>query len=255
MQFTGKRLSAEIKGNKINSRYSIINHFLCHFIVTRNTPKIVNCNKKMEAPVIYTVGHSTHQIDYFFELLKEHSVNCVIDVRSVAASSYNPQYNKEPLSNFLKNNGIAYLHFAEEFGARHTDPDVLDEEGKVDFEKIRKSWLFKNGVERLWLETDKGSTIALMCSESDPFDCHRFSMISIALKRDGFEVNHILKDKTLKSNAELEKQLLKKYDKKIPKPDMFQTNISADDQLKVAYRLRNKEIAYSPYKKAPVELL
>ncbi len=209
----------------------------------------------MDKPVIYTVGHSTHQIDYFLDLLKAYSINCLIDVRSLAASSYNPQYNKEPLSNFLKNNGITYLHFAEEFGARHTDPDLLDEEGKVDFEKVRKSWLFKNGVERLWLGLDKGFIIALMCSEGEPFDCHRFSMISIALQKDGFEVKHILKDKTLKSNAELEKQLIKKYDKKIPKPDIFQTNISADDQLKAAYRLRNKEIAFSPYTKAPVEQL
>ena len=209
----------------------------------------------MEKPVIYTVGHSTHQIDYFLELLQKYSVNCIVDVRSVAASSYNPQYNKEPLSNFLKNNGVTYLHYAEEFGARHTDPDLLDEDGKVDFEKVRKSWNFKNGVERLWLGLDKGFTIALMCSEGEPFDCHRFSMVSIALEKDGFDVKHILKDKTLKSNAELESQLLKKYDKKIPKPDIFQPNISAEDQLKEAYRLRNKEIAYSPYTKAPAEQL
>lgn len=209
----------------------------------------------MHNPIIYTIGHSTHQIDYFVELLKEYSVNCVIDVRSVAASAYNPQYNQEPLSNYLKKNGITYLHFAEEFGARHTDPDLLDEEGKVDFEKIRKSTNFKNGVEQLWLTTDRGFRIALMCSEAEPFDCHRFSMISIALQNDGFEVKHILKDKTLKNNTELEQQLLKKYDKKLPKPDMFEPNISVSDQLKVAYRLRNKEIAFSPYNKFNAEQL
>jgi len=209
----------------------------------------------MDKPTIYTLGHSTHSPEYFLELLKTYSINCVIDVRSVAASSYNPQYNKEPLSDFLKNNGITYLHFADEFGARHTDPDLLDEEGKVDFEKVRKSWLFKNGVERLWSGLDKGFIIALMCSEGEPFDCHRFSMISVALEKDGLVVKHILKDKTIKSNGELEKQLLKKYDKKIPRRDIFQPNISADDQLKVAYKLRNKEIAYSPYTKAPAEQL
>ena len=80
----------------------------------------------MDRPVIYTIGHSTHQVDYFLVLLKTYSITCIIDVRSVAASSYNPQYNKEPFSNFLQNNGIAYLHFAEEFGARHADPDLLD---------------------------------------------------------------------------------------------------------------------------------
>jgi hypothetical protein len=145
------------------------------------------------------------------------------------------------------------MHFAEEFGARHGDPDLLDDEGKVDFEKVRKSWNFQNGVERLWQGINKGFTIALMCSESDPFDCHRFSMISIALQKDGFDVLHILKDKTIKTNAELENQLLKKYDKKIPKPDMFEPNVTLEDQLKAAYRLRNKEIAFSPYEKQPEE--
>ena len=157
------------------------------------------------------------------------------------------------MTNFLKRNGIQYLHFAEEFGARHNDPDLLDDEGKVDFEKVRKSWAFKNGVERIWQGLDKGFTISLMCSESEPFDCHRFSMVSIALDKDGFDVKHIMKDKTLKTNADLENQLLKKYDKKLPKPDMFNPNISLDDQLKEAYRLKNKEIAFSPYSKLPQE--
>jgi uncharacterized protein (DUF488 family) len=204
-------------------------------------------------PIIYTVGHSTHQLDYFLELLKEYGVTCLIDVRSVAASSYNPQYNQQPLKNFMKNKGITYLHFAEEFGARHKDPDLLDDEGKVDFEKVRKSWQFKKGVERIWNGLDMGFVISLMCSESEPFDCHRFSMVSIALDKDGFDVKHIMKDKTLKTNADLENQLLKKYDKKLPKPDIFNPNVTLDDQLKEAYRLRNKEIAFSPYSKLPQE--
>ncbi len=205
----------------------------------------------MNKPVIYTIGHSTHLPDFFLELLKAFAINCLIDVRTTAASAYNPQYNKEPLSNFLKNNGITYLHFAEEFGARYSDPDLLDEDGKVDFDKVRKTGAFKNGVERLWAGIDKGFTIALMCSESEPFECHRFSMISVALNKDGFEVKHILKDKTIVANEELEKQLLKKYDAKLPKPDMFNPNITKEQQLEAAYRLRNKDIAFSPFTKQP----
>src|SRR5205085_2076677 len=113
----------------------------------------------MDKPIIYTVGHSNHPIEFFLELLQAYSVNFLVDVRSVAASSYNPQYNKEPLSNFLDAQGITYMHFAEEFGARHTDPDLLDEEGKVNFELVRKSWNFKNGVEQLWKEIEKGNKI------------------------------------------------------------------------------------------------
>lgn len=205
----------------------------------------------MDKPVIYTVGHSTHQLDFFLSLLKEYNINCLIDVRSVAASSYNPQYNQEPLKNYLKNHGITYLHFPDEFGARFNDPDLLDDEYRVDFEKVRKTFAFKNGMERLWQGVDKGFVIALMCSESEPLDCHRFSMVSVGLIRDGFEVKHILKDKTLKEHKELENVLLKKYDKKLPKPDMFNPNISVDDQIKEAYRLKNKEIGFSPYSKQP----
>lgn len=209
----------------------------------------------MESPVIYTVGHSTHTLDYFLELLQSQSVNCLVDVRSIAASAYNPQFNKEPLSNFLKKRGILYMHFSEEFGARHTDPDLLDDEGKVDFEKVRKSWNFKRGVERLWKGVEKGFNISLMCSEGEPFDCHRFSMISVALEKEGLHVKHIMKDKMIKTNAQLENQLLKKYDKKIPKPSIFEPNVSLDMQIKIAYRLRNKEIAFSPYSSEQTEQL
>ncbi len=198
---------------------------------------------------IYTIGHSTHEIGYFVELLQHFNINCIVDVRSIAASSRCPQFNKLYLSASLKKHGIIYMHFAEEFGARHNDPDLLDEEGKVDFDKVRKTFSFNSGVERLWMGLEKGFNIALMCSESEPFDCHRFSMISVALQKEGFEVIHILKDKTSKSNAQLENQLLKKYDKKLPKPSMFEPNITIEEQIEIAYRLRNKEIAFSPYLK------
>ncbi len=201
----------------------------------------------MDKPTVYTIGHSTHQLDYFLELLRKYSVNCVIDVRSVPASSYNPQYNQEYFREFLKNNNIKYLHFAEEFGARQTDPDLLDEEGKLDFEKVRKTWIFNNGLERIWQGVEKGFIIAIMCSESEPIDCHRFSMVSVGLEKDGFDVKHILKDKTLKSNSELEKELLKKFEKKLPQINLFEPDITVEQQLKAAYRLKNKEIGYSPY--------
>lgn len=135
------------------------------------------------------------------------------------------------------------MHFPEEFGARHSDPNLLDEKGKVDFTKVRKSPSFKNGVAKLWLGINRGYTIVL---ESDPFDCHRFSMITVALQQDGFEVLHIMKDKTLKSTSDLEQLLLEKYASQLPKPDIFRQNVTLEEQLNVAYRLRNMEIAFSP---------
>jgi len=200
----------------------------------------------MTKPNIFTVGHSNHTIDYFTDLIEAFKINCIIDVRSVAASNYNPQYNEEPLSNALKAKEIEYLHFADEFGARHTDPDLLDESGQVNFERVRKTKDFKRGVERLWQGVKKGYNMALMCSESDPVECHRFSMISKALDEAGFDVRHIMKDKTLKLNSDLEMEILRKYNKKLPKPDMFNPCITKEDQLLEAYRLLNKAIGFSP---------
>lgn len=196
--------------------------------------------------VIYTVGHSTHPIAYFAELLETHGINCVVDVRSVAASRYNPQFNKEPLMNYLRNRHVMYLHFEREFGARQNDPSVFDDENRVDFEKFRQTPAFTEGVARLEKGIKNGYRIALMCSEAEPLDCHRFSMISVGLIDKGFTVKHILKDKSLKENAELETELLKKYAKKLPKPTIFEPDVTTELQLKTAHRFRNQRIGWSP---------
>jgi uncharacterized protein (DUF488 family) len=199
----------------------------------------------MNKPIIYTIGHSTHQLNFFLELLKIAEINCIVDVRSVPASAHNPQYNQDALKNFLKNNNITYLHFAKEFGARQTDYNLLDNEGRLDFVKFRKTEPFHQGVKRIRQGINNGFKIAIMCSESEPLDCHRFSMVSIGLENDGFEVRHILKDKSIKTNLELEKELLKKYGKKISQNSLFDMEVSIEIQLNEALILKNKEIGFS----------
>src|SRR5688572_11650937 len=166
----------------------------------------------MSTPLIYTIGHSTHAIGYFLELLTDYKITCVVDVRSLPASRFNPQYNKNALSAFLRAHAITYLHLGEEFGARQSDPNVFDDNGKVDFEKMRNSPQFTKGMERLANGVNAGYTIALMCSEADPLRCHRFSMIAVALT--AFQVRHILKDKSSLTQDELELILLKSYTRK-----------------------------------------
>lgn len=195
---------------------------------------------------IYTVGHSTHSREYFLELLTVHKIDCLIDVRSIPASAYNPQFNKEVLQIALKKQDIQYMHFAKEFGARHSLPHLLDADGRVDFEKVRQSSDFLAGIGRLEKGLARGYTIALMCAEAEPLDCHRFSLVSMYLAQHEFSVRHILKDKSLKDNTDLETELMKKYAKKLPQPSLLEPNISPKDQLLFAYKLINKEIAYSP---------
>jgi uncharacterized protein (DUF488 family) len=170
-----------------------------------------------------------------------------VDVRSVAASKFNPQFNKNEVSCFLKENGVVYMHMPREFGARHNDPALLDAEGKVDFRKVVKTNEFLAGIDRLEVGIAKGFIIALMCSESEPFDCHRFSMVSYALENRGIRVEHILKNKTVIPNIKLEHRLITKYEKLLPIPDIFNPSITSEQILAKAYRLRNKDVAYSPF--------
>ncbi|MEZ4960924.1 MAG: DUF488 domain-containing protein [Saprospiraceae bacterium] len=200
----------------------------------------------MPKKVIYTIGHSSHPAEYFLELLQAYGVDCVVDVRSTPASQYNPQYNKPNLANFLKENGIVYLHFGKEFGARHTNTALHDDDGKVDFEKVQATEAFRQGVRRLEEGVDKGYFPTLMCAEADPLDCHRFSMIAPFLEKHGFEVLHILKEKALASHAQLESELLKRYAKKLPQPNIFEPDITPEHQLKAAYRLHNQQVGWSP---------
>lgn len=202
----------------------------------------------METPkstsTIYTIGHSNHPIDYFLELLQTHDINCVVDVRSTPVSTYNPQFNQMPLRNFLKRHEVIYMHFKEEFGARQDDKSIL-ENGQVNFEKFQQTAAFKKGVERIKKGLAKNFNIALMCSEGNPLECHRFSMITVYLtQEEKLNVQHILKDKTVVSNEILEKQLLEKYKKKLPQPSLFQPNVTPEIQLKTAYKLHNKEIGW-----------
>jgi uncharacterized protein (DUF488 family) len=101
----------------------------------------------MEKYRLYSVGHSNQSQEEFLQLLLAHNVNCIVDVRSVPASKYTPQFNMEPLKWFLKSHDIQYLHFGDEFGARRTG--CLDDNEQVNFELAVQTSSFKHGVERL----------------------------------------------------------------------------------------------------------
>ena len=197
---------------------------------------------------LYSIGHSNQSQEEFLELVKKHGINCIVDVRSVPASKYSPQFNSESLKWCLRANGIQYLHFGDEFGARRTD--CLDSEAQVNFEKAIETPNFKRGVERLMNGLQKGFCIALMCSEANPLECHRFSLISRYFYDNGIDVQHILKDGNLASHEELEKEMIEEYlhskKHRLAEIDQLFGSYTKEDQRRDAYRLKNKEIGYKP---------
>ena len=185
---------------------------------------------------LFTLGHSTHLIERFLELLRIHRINAIADVRSSPYSRHTPQFNREPLQAFLKDRGIAYVFLGKELGARGEDPSsYLD--GQVQFNLLAQTGLFKEGLDRL----RKGASshhIALLCAEKDPIRCHRMILVCRNLRVD-LMIQHILEDGKLERNDQAEGRLMREL--KIPESDLF---ASAKELIDRAYDLQGRRIAY-----------
>lgn len=189
-----------------------------------------------------TVGHSNYAFDTFIKIIKSHQINCVIDIRSTPYSRRNPQFNRETLKTDLQLYEIGYQYMGDRLGGRHTDPRVLFSDGRVDFSRVRELALFQEGIQQVVAEIRKGLRISLTCAEKDPFDCHRFLLVSPALVRAGVTVSHILAEGKMVSQDELEERLLKKYSKAGRQPGLFDRPKTRSELLEEAYTLKNKEM-------------
>ena len=85
--------------------------------------------KQESQPIVLTVGHSTHPLEAFIDLLKAHSVTRLIDVRTVPRSRHNPQFNRDTFSDALESSGIRYMHVAGLGGFRHTSRESSSNRG------------------------------------------------------------------------------------------------------------------------------
>jgi uncharacterized protein (DUF488 family) len=57
---------------------------------------------------LFTIGHSTHPIETFIELLCMHRIAVLADVRSFPSSRRWPQFNQSDLAASIKRAGIEY---------------------------------------------------------------------------------------------------------------------------------------------------
>lgn len=211
---------------------------------------------------IYTIGHSLQSIEEFYEMIHKFGVNCIIDVRSMPFSQHAPQFNKEHLKLFLNKCNIIYAHFGTEFGARRTDCLVSTIKNgvsvqQVNFEKGTLTENFQRGILRLNKALSQGRNISLMCTESNPLDCHRFSFISRYLFDNNYDVFHITRDKSTKeitalTHKELENSMIKEYlskrnhELRETGTNLFGESYSKEEQRNDAYRLKNKDIGFIP---------
>lgn len=197
---------------------------------------------------LFTIGHSTHELKTFLDLLKLHNVQAIADVRSQPYSSRFPHYSKDALEQSLKENHIRYVFLGKELGARRTE-DCCYVEGQAKYELVAKTPAFSRGIGRVIHGLSKYN-LALLCSERDPLTCHRTILVCKHLRGKGFDIEHILADGTLESQDELESRMLKTLRKN--QPCLF---ASREEIVEQAYEEQGGKIAYrqspSPKEEVP----
>ena len=166
---------------------------------------------------VFTIGHSTHLINVFVDLLRRHGVTALADVRSAPYSRFNPQYNREALERALETHGINYVYLGQELGGRPEHP-ALYLNGQVQYEWVAKTEAFQFGIARL-VHGAEEFTIAMMCAEQEPAACHRARLVAPALVRAGIVVQHILADGVIESHEAVMQRLAESVE--IPQQDLF----------------------------------
>lgn len=144
---------------------------------------------------VYTVGHSNMELKTFFKLLKMYEIEVLIDVRSVPYSKHVPQFNKGNLQSCLEGAGIEYFYLGNKIGGKPPDERYY-KDGKIQYHLIEETEPFKEGILRV-LELAASRKTVLMCSEENPYMCHRHHLIGQNLLERKVNMFHLRSDGTV----------------------------------------------------------
>lgn len=179
---------------------------------------------------IYTVGYTMFQTssgidtNSLFNTLKDYGISYLVDVRSIPYSRQYPQCNADALKVLGERFGIPYVHMPQLGAKADAEQDVFSKASDifftnrifpisksnrpentelfaddeiVDFQKFVNNEYFLDGLKRISNAYDKGYTLALMCSEKEPMNCHRYFLVSKEIERrfkDWIFVNHLIQN-------------------------------------------------------------
>lgn len=187
---------------------------------------------------LLTIGHSTHPVERFIALLRQHGVTAVADVRSAPYSRHVPQYSRDALRAQLARQGIDYVFLGQELGARPSD-EACYVDGRVDFARLARTPAFRAGLARVVTGTST-HVVAVMCAERDPLDCHRMILVCRHLRGRVPEIGHVLADGSLEPHADAERRLVVLTG--LEAPHLFSSQV---DLVERAYDVQSARIAFS----------
>jgi len=151
----------------------------------------------VDAPPIFTIGHSTRTIGEFADLLRRGAVGLVVDVRTVPRSRRNPKYNEDVLGAELAEYEVGYARIADLGGLRGRSATIppetnafWDNQSFHNYADYALSAQFQTAVDQL-LSTSSTQRCAIMCAEAVWWRCHRRIIADYLLVR-GREVFHLM---------------------------------------------------------------
>jgi uncharacterized protein (DUF488 family) len=145
---------------------------------------------------IYTIGHSNHLMPDFIKILQNNSIDTLVDIRSSPYSKHVPHFNKKPLEQSMESAHIQYRFLGDKIGGKPRSKEYYID-GEVNYHLLAKTLKFKEGIRELVI-LSKDHKVVLMCSEEDPYHCHRHHLIAQNLLKKGIKVVHIRKNGSLK---------------------------------------------------------
>lgn len=143
---------------------------------------------------VFTIGHSTRAIEELLQLLAEHGIRVLVDVRRYPGSRRHPQFSRDALAGSLAGAGIEYVHEPDLGGRRPALPDSPHTAWRVEAFRGYADYMetpeLNAALERLIRRAEASPTV-ILCAEAVPWRCHR-RLISDALVARGVQVLHIL---------------------------------------------------------------
>lgn len=145
----------------------------------------------------FTVGHSTRSAAELVDLLREHDVDLLVDVRRHPGSRRHPHFNRDALAETLEEAGIGYRHEEALGGRRSLDTDADDgphagwrSDSFRAYARHLDDGEGRRAVDRLEAEGEEHRP-AVMCAEAVPWRCHR-QIVADHLVARGHEVVDLL---------------------------------------------------------------
>ena len=146
---------------------------------------------------IWTLGHGTLAADGFVELVQGAGIQQLVDVRAFPGSRRNPQYGRAAMERWLPDAGVGYRWLAELGGRRRPVEGsahvALRHPSFRAYADHMESAEFAQGLGEL-LDAAGRTSVAVMCSETVWWRCHRRLLADHLLLARDVEVLHLMHD-------------------------------------------------------------